>query len=236
MRERQQGKRAEVRIAARYPRNVPAPVSGIPTQEIYTLHGTAVASERGTRTLTGVEAHGMTACPCAQEMLTDRARERLEADGFTADEIERVFAAVPVATHNQRGIGSLHLGSPEGAELEIDARDLLEIVEQSMSSEIYELMKRGDEAARRREGPPQPPLRRGRRPRDGPARRRSPTPGSPTAASCSPARRTWRRSTATPSSPSASGLARRGPRRDRSPASHTRRHMTEREWLEAPCA
>lgn len=146
VRERQHGKRAEVRIAARYPRNVPAPVSGIETQEIYTLHGVAVASERGTRTLTGVEAHGMTACPCAQEMLTDRARERLEADGFSVDEIERVFAAVPVATHNQRGIGSLHLGIPEGVDLEIDARELLAIVEQSMSSEIYELMKRGDEA------------------------------------------------------------------------------------------
>ncbi|CAN5565530.1 hypothetical protein BH10ACT11_BH10ACT11_09410 [soil metagenome] len=136
VRERQHGKRAEIRIAARYPRNVPAPVSGIQTQEIYTLHGVAVASERGTRTLTGVEAHGMTACPCAQEMLTDRARARLEEDGFTADQIERVFTAVPVATHNQRGIGRLMLGTMEGSEIEIDARDLLEIVEQSMSSEI----------------------------------------------------------------------------------------------------
>ena len=51
VRERQGGLRAEVRIAARYPETVPAPVSGIPTQEIYTLFGTAVASERGTRTL-----------------------------------------------------------------------------------------------------------------------------------------------------------------------------------------
>jgi GTP cyclohydrolase IV len=106
-----------------------------------------VASERGTRTLTGVEAQGMTACPCAQEMLTDRARERLEADGFSSAEIERIFESVPVATHNQRGIGSLHLGIPEGLDQPIDAIDLLDIVEQSMSSEIYELMKRSDEAA-----------------------------------------------------------------------------------------
>ena len=54
---------------------------------------------------------------------------------------------MPVATHNQRGIGSLHIGRPEGVELDIDARDLLHIVEQSMSSEIYELMKRSDELA-----------------------------------------------------------------------------------------
>src|SRR5215211_5619237 len=60
IRERQGGTRAEVRIAARYPETVPAPVSGTPTQEIYTLFGTAVASERGNRTLTGVEAQGMT--------------------------------------------------------------------------------------------------------------------------------------------------------------------------------
>ncbi len=146
VRKHQDGLRAEVRIEARYPETVTAPESGLESQEIYKLHGTAVASERGTRTLTGVEAHGMTACPCAQEELTGRARERLEADGFDAGEIKRIFDAVPVATHNQRGIGELHLGRPEGVEVEIDARDLLHIVEQSMSSEIYELMKRSDEA------------------------------------------------------------------------------------------
>jgi GTP cyclohydrolase-4 len=145
VREQQQGLRAEVTIAARYPETVRTPVSELPTQEIYTLLGTAVVSERGTRTLTGVEAQGMTACPCAQELVAERSRERLAADGFTDDEIERVLAAVPVATHNQRGIGSLHIGLPEDLDLDVDARDLLHIVEQSMSSEIYELMKRSDE-------------------------------------------------------------------------------------------
>jgi GTP cyclohydrolase I/GTP cyclohydrolase-4 len=145
--ERQGGLRSEVTIAARYPETVRAPVSGLRTQEIYTLYGTAVASERGTRTLTGVEAQGMTACPCAQELLAERARERLVAGGFTEDEIERVLDAVPVATHNQRGIGSLRIGRPEGAALDLDVRDLLRIVESSMSSEIYELMKRSDETA-----------------------------------------------------------------------------------------
>ena len=146
VRERQRGLRAEVRITARYAETVSAPESGSATQEIYRLHGTAVASERGTRTLTGVEAQGMTACPCAQGLLADNARHRLESDGFSSEEIDRVFEAVPVATHNQRGIGELHLGLPEHAELDIDARDLLRIVESSMSSEIYELMKRSDEA------------------------------------------------------------------------------------------
>jgi GTP cyclohydrolase-4 len=145
VRERQGGLRAEVRISARYPETVHAPVSGLPTQEIYTLFGTAVSSERGTRTLTGVEAQGMTACPCAQGLVEESARARLAEQGFDEDEIDRVIEAVPVATHNQRGIGRLHVGCPEGCETEIDARDLLHIVEQSMSSEIYGLMKRPDE-------------------------------------------------------------------------------------------
>ncbi|MEA2346338.1 MAG: cyclohydrolase [Thermoleophilaceae bacterium] len=147
VRERQGALRAEVTIAARYPETKPAPVSGRPTQEIYTLFGSAVASATGTRRVVGVQAQGMTACPCAQEMLTERAAVRLQEQGFTADEIERIFDSVPVATHNQRGIGTLYVGCPEGVEDTIEAATLLEIVEESMSSEIYELLKRPDEAA-----------------------------------------------------------------------------------------
>ncbi len=145
VRDRQGALRAEVKIAATYPEHTHAPESGSATQEIYRVFGTAVASARGTRRLIGVEAQGMTACPCAQEMVTDRSRERLEAAGFTSDEIERVFEAVPVATHNQRGIGRLYIGCPEGSTEGVEAKTLLRIVEQSMSSEIYELMKRSDE-------------------------------------------------------------------------------------------
>jgi len=147
VRERQDGLRAEVTIEARYPETVPAPASGIDTQEIYTLLGTAVASEGGTRTVAGVEAQGMTACPCAQGMVEEAARERLATKGFNADQIDEVVESVPIATHNQRGEGRLLVGLPEGSGIEIDARELLRIVEGSMSSEIYELMKRADELA-----------------------------------------------------------------------------------------
>ena len=58
-----------------------------------------------------------------------------------------MFEAVPVATHNQRGLGTLYIGCPETCSTELDAKTLLAIVEDSMSSEIYELMKRSDEAA-----------------------------------------------------------------------------------------
>jgi GTP cyclohydrolase I/GTP cyclohydrolase-4 len=145
VRERQGGLRAEVSVAARYPETAQTPETGKSTQEIYVLFGTAVASERGTRTLTGVQAQGMTACPCAQEMVAGLARERLAGDGFEAGEIERIVDLVPIATHNQRGIGTLHVGCPEGGPAWIEAPELLRIVESSMSSEIYELMKRSDE-------------------------------------------------------------------------------------------
>ena len=123
VRERQQGLRAEVTIRARYPEHKLTPVTGKATQELYTLIGTAVASERGLRRLVGVEAQGMTACPCAQELVTESSRERLVEEGFTDDEIERVFEAVPVATHNQRGIGTLCVGCPEGCEHRAQRRD-----------------------------------------------------------------------------------------------------------------
>ena len=147
VRERQDSLRAEVSVTAQYPETTTTPASGRPTQEIYVLFGTAVASLRGTRTLTGVQAQGMTACPCAQEMVGGLARERLAEQGFDPEQIERAIEAVPIATHNQRGIGRLHIGCPEGGETWIDAPELLRIVEQSMSSEIYELMKRPDELA-----------------------------------------------------------------------------------------
>jgi GTP cyclohydrolase I/GTP cyclohydrolase-4 len=145
VRERQHGRRAEVSLTARYPEIVATPESEIETQEIYVLFGTAVASEAGTRTLTGVQAQGMTACPCAQEMVTGLSRERLAEQGFDDEQIEKIVSTVPIATHNQRGIGTLHIGCPEGGPAWIDAPDLLRIVESSMSSEIYELMKRPDE-------------------------------------------------------------------------------------------
>ncbi len=145
VRERQGAARAEVTIAARYPEHKPAPVSGIQTQEIYTLHGRAVAFAHGTRGTVGVSATGMTACPCAQELVAARARERLAAQDFSPEQIERILESVPVATHNQRGLATLQIGCTEQCETEIDATTLLGIAEASMSSEIYELMKRSDE-------------------------------------------------------------------------------------------
>ena len=59
------------------------------------------------------------------------------------DEIERIVRLVPVATHNQRARATLLVGVPDGRD--VPAETLLEIAEDSMSSEIYEVLKRPDE-------------------------------------------------------------------------------------------
>jgi GTP cyclohydrolase-4 len=147
VRERPCVRRAEVSIAARVPERRPAPVSGTQTQEFFTLYGQAVASGRGTRRMVGVSAQGITASPDAQGVLRALARERLAAGGFSDAQIARVEALVPVATDDQFGVGTLHVGCPQDCALDVDVAALLQIVEEAMSSEIFELLKRSDEVA-----------------------------------------------------------------------------------------
>ena len=105
VRERQHGRRAEVSLTARYPEIVHTPESDIETQEIYVLFGTAVASEAGTRTLTGVQAQGMTACPCAQEMVTGLSRERLAEH----DRVDRLADDFLEARHVDAGLARVEV-------------------------------------------------------------------------------------------------------------------------------
>jgi len=139
--ERQSALRAEVRIVARYPLERETPVTGLPTQEIVSLIGLAAASEHRTRRLVGVEATGINACPCAQGLVRERAAERLGEAGFAELDVERILELVPLATHNQRGRGTLFVGTAAP----VNAEQLVRIVEGSMSSPVYELLKRPDE-------------------------------------------------------------------------------------------
>ena len=139
--ERQDALRAEVEIVAQYPLERRTPVTGLRTQELVSLIGLAAASQRATRRVVGVGATGINACPCAQGLVRESSRERLEAAGFDGDEIERVLELVPLATHNQRGHGTLYVGSEEP----VNAEQLVRIVESSMSAPVYGLLKRPDE-------------------------------------------------------------------------------------------
>src|SRR5213596_1791195 len=139
--ERQRALRAEVQIVARYPLERETPVTGLRTQELVSLIGLAAASSSRTRRLVGVEATGINACPCAQGLVRERAAERLGEAGFDELDVERILELVPLATHNQRGRGTLFVGT----EATVNAELLVRIVEGSMSSPVYELLKRPDE-------------------------------------------------------------------------------------------
>ncbi len=141
--EGQRALRSEVVIRASYPVEKRTPVTDIPTQEMYGLIGMAVCNPSTSRRLVGVTAQGMNACPCAQGLIRDQAVAALREDGFGEDEIARIVELVPIATHNQRARGTLFIGAPNDAG--VRAETILEIVEEGMSSEIYELMKRPDE-------------------------------------------------------------------------------------------
>jgi MptA/FolE2 family GTP cyclohydrolase len=116
-------------------------VTGLATQEMISIIGIAAASETRVRRVVGVEATGINACPCAQGLVRGRASERLLEAGFDEPDVERILELVPIATHNQRGRGTLYVGTNRT----LNAEQLASIVEGSMSSPIYELLKRPDE-------------------------------------------------------------------------------------------
>jgi GTP cyclohydrolase-4 len=139
--------RAVVRLRAEFGLERWTPVSGKRGEETYLLIGVAHADSRGTRRVTGIEAEGMTACPCAQDMVREHSVHELIEAGFSLGDARRALDALPVATHNQRGRGAIMLGVVDdgvhnGA---VRAEDLVEIVENAMSSETYDLLKRPDE-------------------------------------------------------------------------------------------
>jgi GTP cyclohydrolase I/GTP cyclohydrolase-4 len=140
--ERQRALRAEVHIQAQWPVRRRTPVTGLATQEMVRLCGIAAASsDNGTRRVVGVEVAGINSCPCAQGLVRNHASERLLEAGFDSGDVGRILELVPLATHNQRGRGTLYVGTDE----DLDAEVLVGIVERSMSAPIYDLLKRPDE-------------------------------------------------------------------------------------------
>ncbi len=91
--------------------------------------------------LVGVEAEGMMACPCAQEMVRAHARERLAEEGIDAALAERGPGHRPGGHSQPAGPGP----PPGGRRRPCEAEALVEIVEGAMSSENYDLLKRPDE-------------------------------------------------------------------------------------------
>jgi GTP cyclohydrolase-4 len=93
----------------------------------------------------GAEVTGMTACPCAQNIMMERADHVLQNLGVGQSQIEAFFKEVPMATHNQRGRGFLCIETDD--DQDVDLEKIIWILKESMSAGIYELLKRPDEGA-----------------------------------------------------------------------------------------
>ena len=125
------------------------PISHTTCHEVVKVHARAIAKrtfrEPIVRKSIGAEVTGMTACPCAQNIMKERANRVLEALGCRPENIDAFFTEVPMATHNQRGRGFLCIETDD--DQYIDLEKIIGILKESMSAGIYELLKRGDEGA-----------------------------------------------------------------------------------------
>ena len=140
---------AEVRMKGEYIIKRESPVTKMECQEVVEIfaEATAIRGESdniNVKKLVGVEVIGMTACPCAQEIMRDNAQKELEALGVDNRTIAIFLHRVPMATHNQRGRGIISI-EVEG-EIDVSIEVIIAIIENSMSSSVFELLKRSDEA------------------------------------------------------------------------------------------
>ncbi len=141
--------RTEVRMQSQFMVRRETPISETSCHEVVNVHASAIAQRNDgspiIRKSIGAEVTGMTACPCAQNIMKDHALHVLENLGVADDTINAFFEEVPMATHNQRGRGFLCIETDD--DQHVDLERVIWILKESMSSGIYELLKRGDEGA-----------------------------------------------------------------------------------------
>ncbi len=141
--------RTEVLMRSEFMVKRETPVSHTACHEVVKVHARAIARRTYrspiVRKSIGAEVTGMTACPCAQNIMKERAMRVLQGLDVSSEKIDEFFAAVPMATHNQRGKGFLCIETDDDQRVDLEA--IIRILKDSMSSGIYELLKRGDEGA-----------------------------------------------------------------------------------------
>ncbi|MCX6697918.1 MAG: GTP cyclohydrolase MptA [Methanoregula sp.] len=141
--------RTEVLMKSEFMVKRETPVSHTACHEVVKVHARAIARRTFrdpiVRKSIGAEVTGMTACPCAQNIMKDRANNVLTDLGMAQEKIDAFFAEVPMATHNQRGRGFLCIETDD--DQHVDLEKIIRILKESMSAGIYELLKRGDEGA-----------------------------------------------------------------------------------------
>ncbi|MHC1624935.1 MAG: GTP cyclohydrolase MptA [Methermicoccaceae archaeon] len=138
---------AEVRMRSDYVVWRTAPVTETKCQDMVEIFAEAVAfrdeSIPNTR-MVGAELLGMTVCPCAQGIMSERAMEEMHAVGIEDDKIQAFIEHMPMPSHNQRGRGRIAI-QVKGP-YKFSLTDIISIIEDSMSARIYEVLKRDDEA------------------------------------------------------------------------------------------
>lgn len=133
---------SEVRFEADYVVVKKAPVSGQKTQELCKILSRAVSENGRIRKMVGAEVTGMSFCPCAREGLMERSREIMEKS-IDREMVDQILGLIPIASHTQRNISRLLIEVPSKYAVNVD--DLIRILENSMSSRTYEVLKREDE-------------------------------------------------------------------------------------------
>jgi GTP cyclohydrolase-4 len=133
---------SEVRLEADYVVLKKAPVSGQKTQELYKILSRAVSENGRVRKMVGAEVTGMSFCPCAREGLMERSRKIMEKS-MDKDLVNRILSQIPIASHTQRNVSRLLIEVQ--SKYAVDVNDLIRILEDSMSSRTFEVLKREDE-------------------------------------------------------------------------------------------
>jgi GTP cyclohydrolase-4 len=139
--------RAEVKMKSEYIVRRQTPFTRITCQEVVDIFAEAMAKVGPSgylRKLVGAEVLGTTACPCAQEIMKEQVRKELVELGLNVNDAVQFAEKLPVATHNQRGRGSISIEVRNRRCVSIDK--IIRIIEESMSSKVYGLLKRSDEA------------------------------------------------------------------------------------------
>jgi GTP cyclohydrolase IV len=139
--------RTEVQMKSEFMIAQETPVTKTYCQEVIKVYASAIAQRTFknpiVRKSIGAEVTGMTACPCAQNIMQERAREVMEGLGIEKSKIEMFFDEVPMATHNQRGRGFLSIETDDDSHVQLEK--IIQVLKHSMSTPIFELLKRGDE-------------------------------------------------------------------------------------------
>lgn len=139
--------RAEVKMKSEYIVRRQTPFTKVTCQEVVDIfaEATALGGPLGyVKKSVGAEVLGTTACPCAQEIIREQVKQELTKHGINAEEASIIAEKIPVATHNQRGRGSISIEVHDRRCVSIDK--IIRIIEESMSSKVYGLLKRPDEA------------------------------------------------------------------------------------------